>query len=255
MTSNLNTRTVVCQDDLVTGAHCRTPSPVYFANIPLLWQMLELTVGDWQRELRPYQECVDAAPESAVLAEAMRGFAELQPYFLKTLFSYAVFVVSLEGAYKRFYSDLNGLNKVPSLRVSHGTPPQRTPFLNKVRLIRNVAIAHIGSHKVSAATSIAASSWQPMSLVTPIGSRPNLDRLTFGGMRTVITTDNGAKIQSQDLEVEGVSELDRQCREYLTKYDQMCVEYLDAIHRRLPVDVGSVRYSSCRSSGQSPSAS
>lgn len=244
MPSNLETRSVVCRDDLATGAHCRTPSPIYFTNIALLWQILALTVADWRRELRPYQEAVDAAAENAVLAESMRAFSELQPYLLKTLFSYAVFVVSLESVYEQLYADLNRLNEVECLRVPHGKPPQRTSFMNKVRLIRNIGIAHIGSERVSAATSITASSWQPMSLATRIGERPNLDRITFGGLRTIITTHGGTKLKSEDLQVEGISELDRNCDEYLTRYDEMCVQYLDAIHSRLPIVDGNVRYSS-----------
>jgi hypothetical protein len=213
-------------------------------NIALLWQILALTVADWRRELQPYQDAVDAAAENAVLAESARAFSELQPYFLKTLFSYAVFVVALETAYEGFYADLNRLNEARCLRVPHGKPPTRTSFMNKVRLIRNVAIAHIGSDRVSTATSIAASSWQPMSLGARIGERPNLDRITFGGLRTIITIRGGTKVESEDLEVEGISELDRHCDEYLSKYDQMCVQYLDAIHSRLPIVDGNVRYSS-----------
>jgi len=204
---------------------------------------MDLTVSDWFREVTPWQQRVDqAARESDRLSAALEGFSILQPYFLKTLFSYAVFFVSLEDVYFRFYADLNELNRKPFLCVRHRKPPTKTPYVKKVRLIRNVAIAHVASSNTNPATAIAAASWQPMSIDTQVGGMWDLDRITFGALRVRTHDGTGSVGNSKDLKIQGIAELDRHCRRYLSEYDTVCASYLGAIHGRLPIDVGSQRY-------------
>ena len=48
--------------------------------------------------------------------------------------------------------------------------------------------------------------------------------------------------QSDDLEIKGVPELDKQCKQYLDEYNSICSDYLKAIHAKLPMTVGNENY-------------
>ena len=218
----------------VTVGNSRLPTPQLLSNIPMLHLILEEVVEDWLRAVKPYQKKVDDADsESAMILAMGSGFMELQPQLLKCLFSYAFFFVATDEAYKRLYEELNQANKDPGLRLQHGKPPQETPFVKKIRTIRNIAIAHFSakpSKKVSAIDAFAAMSWQPMSLGWSEGSRPDLEKLTFGSGGFSGTDDSGQSVESKDLEVPGVRAAHKHCLPYLNQYDKMCCDYLEALH-------------------------
>lgn len=132
---------------------------------------------------------------------------------MKSIFSYAVFFIALEGAYDRFYEELNALNGNSFLRVSHDKRPKPTTYLEKVRMIRNISVAHIGSKKKRAANAAVAMMWQPMTLGKGVNESWDLNKMTFGGMKLTLRDSTGKIIdQSNDLEIKGISEMDDLCR-------------------------------------------
>jgi len=211
------------------------PTPQLLTNIPILHRILEEVFKDWLRAVEPYQRKVDEAEDdSATIISGVTGFAELQPLLLKCLFSYAFFFVAADNAYKHLYAELNQANKDLDLHLQHDKPPKDTPFLKKIRLIRNKAIAHFPgrpSEKWSSLDIFAAISWQPMGMSWRTGERPNLENVTFGPGHFSGTDDSGQKIKSQDLEVTGLRIAhSRHCLPYLDQYDRMCCDYLKALH-------------------------
>ncbi|MFZ1508774.1 MAG: hypothetical protein WAV74_18550 [Anaerolineae bacterium] len=203
-----------------------------------------MVAQDWKREVTPLQEAVNSSlNENEELFHMTKAFSSLQPLYLKCLFSYAVFFIAIEGAYDRFYEELNALNQKPFFRVKHNKKPKPTAYVEKVRMIRNISIAHIGSKKERAANSAAAMMWQPMTLSKKTNESWNLDSMAFGAMKLTLRDATGTAIdQSDDLEIKGVLDLDKQCKQYLDEYDSICSDYLKAIHARLPIDVGDEKY-------------
>ena len=221
----------------VTVGNSRLPTPQLLSNIPMLLLFLKEVVEDWKRAVKPYQKTVDDADgDSARLFAVGSGFMELQPQLLKCLFSYAFFFVATGNAYRQLYEDLNQANRISGLNLKHGKPPRDTPFVEKIRLIRNISIAHFPgtlSKKVSHLDAYAAMSWQPMSLGWSTGSRPDLEKLTFAPGRFRGTDASGQRVESKDLEVPGVRAAHAECLPYLNEYDKMCCDYLKALHAAL----------------------
>ena len=142
----------------------------------MLHLILEEVVEDWIRAVKPYQKRVDDTDsDSARIFAAGSGFMELRPQFLKCLFSYAFFFVSTDNAYGNLYEELNRANNDSCLNIKHDKPPRDTPFIEKIRLIRNISIAHFPakpSKQVSALDAYAAMDWMPMSM--PVDDLENL---------------------------------------------------------------------------------
>ena len=208
------------------------PSPQLLTNIPMLHWMLGDVLEDWLRAVEPYQTRVDEAQtEPEKLCAVGTGFMELQPALLKCLFSYAFFFVSADNAYHNFYKDLNRANHLSGLKLKHHKPPKMTPFLTKITTIRDISIAHIPSEKAEPIDAFAAMSWQPMSLSYPNGGQPDLEKLIFVPGRFRGTDATGQVKQSMDLEVSGIETPHTEhCLPYLERYDEVCCEYLRALH-------------------------
>ena len=217
----------VCGEDL--------PSPLLFANIPILHCILDEVIGDWLRAVEPYQEQIDGAlSESETLQAITSGIMALQPSFLKGLFSYAFFFVATDNAYDYFYKELDRANYHSGLKLKHRRRPKATSFIRKIRTIRNISIAHFPSKeaikKGRAIDAFAAASWSPMALSSSRDRRPDLEKLTFAPGRLRGTDDSDRSIESQDLEVSGIkSAHNDHCLPYLNEYDDVCCEYLHAI--------------------------
>jgi hypothetical protein len=235
----------VCCDNPKSKSHSRKPDPELFSDIPLLWQILGIVVSDWRREIAPLQKAIDTAgTESEKLYHFSRAFFSLQPHYLKCLFSYSVFFVALEGAYGVFYTQLNELNRRAFFNCTHRKPPNRTNYTEKVRLIRNISLVHMGSNEEDPVTSAAAMMWQPLTASKKQDEEWDLDKITFGGFKRIARDAKGNTIsQSRDLEIRGTSELETECRRYLLEYDTLCSDYLKAIHAKLPITVGDEEYS------------
>ena len=211
------------------------PYPNLYNNIPLLHRFLEEALEDWLRAVEPYQVKLDSWDgEQVDWGNLSSGFMELQPFLLKSLFSYAFFFVSADNAYKNFYSRLNRANNLSGIRLKHQKPPHETPFVCKIHTIRDIAIAHMPSEKASPIDAFAAMSWQPMALSWNDEGPPDLERLTFGCGQFRGTDASGSRVVSQDLEVPGIKTAHHDhCLPYLEDFDQVCCEYLQALHRAL----------------------
>jgi hypothetical protein len=216
-----------------------------FSNIPLLLEILEQITQDWKREATPFQKAInDSDTEDEKLFHVSQAFIRLQPCYLKCLFSHSMFFVALEGAYNVFYAELNALNREPQFRVNHEGPPTAHAYIEKVRLVRNISIVHLGSNEVEKIDSAAAMMWQPLTLGKDISASWDLDKLTFGAMKLTVRDRAGKVVnQSADMEIGGIPELSTECSKYINKYDQICADYLGKIGAKLPVTVGDIEYS------------
>lgn len=234
-------RPILCQtaDGVVTGIW---PHPNLFDNIPILREVLVLIIDDWNRDTEPNQRAIDQAPIEDVY-HRLRVMVELRARFAKCLFSYALFFEALCKTYGEFYSDLNHLNRQQGLRLKHAKRPQQGPDLDRIKIIRNVGIAHPldPDQGVDELTAEAASFWHP-TLANPIGERPQVADLIFGGFRLNRHDAKGEVIeQSSDIEVR-IPEMHTRCMAYLDEYDQTCADYLNAIIERLPLTVDNMVY-------------
>ena len=207
------------------------PPPQLLENIPMLHQILTEVVGDWLRSVEPYQEQIDSAEGGSAAYEVAKALEGLRPVLLKCLFSYAFFFVATDKAYEVVYEKLNRANKLACLGLKHEKPPKMTPFVKKTRSIRNWSIAHFPSKKADHIDAVAAMSWRPMSLSTSLGGCWDLEKLTFGAFRLNCTDASGQRRNSQDFEVQGLTNLhDAHCLPYLAQYDKVCAEYLRDLH-------------------------
>ena len=220
----------------VTVCGKRMPAPQLFSNIPMLHRILEEIVKDWLRALGPYQKKVDEVDgEMEQALAAVRGREDLDPVFLKCLFSYVLLFAATDKAYEHFYAELNRANNVSGLRLRYGKPPPKSAFVEKIIRIRNTAIAHFPSDRADPIDAFAAMTWQPMSLSWSKGVRPDLEKLTFSPGRFRGTDESGQRVESQDLEIPGVKTAHYDhCLPYLNRYDEVCCAYLQALQDKLP---------------------
>ena len=200
------------------------PSPVVRQNIDTLRDILDEVVRDWHVAVDPWQRKINEAPHDSLVVVA--AITALRPIFLKCLFSYALFAVSLEGAYVAVFRDLRQANRELGLRVKEPKKPSRTSEFHKIERIRNCSIAHFPSSEADPIDSLAAMSWGLMKL----DSASNLERLTFGGF-TRVATDlrSGQRVRSKDLEVSGLSQIHGFCSGYFDSYSNACATFLQAL--------------------------
>ena len=212
------------------------PPPQLLTNIPTLHWILEQVVEDWLRAVEPYQAQIErtVSNPNMLLTDTLVGFEELQAPFLKCLFSYAFFFVAADTAYTNLLRRLNRARALSGLDLEPPDPPQRESFVEKIRKIRNSAIAHISSGDTDSIDSFAAMSWQPMSLSSVGVGHPDLEKLTFAPGYFRGTDASGQNVQSQDLEVSGLKTAHYgHCLPYLESYDEVCCEYLKALQAAL----------------------
>jgi hypothetical protein len=221
--------------------------PNLYSNIPLLWEFLDLVVDDWNRTAEPYQNKINKSKsEKEKYYFLAKAFADLQPYFLKCLFSYVFFFVAIDKAYELLFRELNNLNKEVVFKVKHEKQPKKNDYIKKVILIRNNSIAHLGSNeKLKGLDLKAAMSWQPMTLSGSIKDICNINNMSFGSMKWRRKNNSGGieKEQSIDLEIKGIHEIDEYCIEYLVKFDKVCASYLENLISKLPAETESKAFS------------
>jgi hypothetical protein len=231
---------IVCCDNKKNKSHWRKPKPALYSNIPMLWDILKSIEIDWKREAEPFQVCIDkSTSKNEQLFSVGKAFIGLQPHYLKCLFSYVMFFVSLENTYDLFYRELNTLNRKPVFNVKHNNKkPKRNNYIKKVRLIRNISIAHIGSSKINRIDSKAGMTWQPLSLAKSKDDEGwDINKMAFGSFRMTSRDSSGKVIEQQcvDLEIKGILELHKRCMEYIDEYDEICANYLTTIISKLPI--------------------
>ena len=230
MTSNLANVSPV----IVSG---RTmPPPQLLQNIPTLHWILEQVVEDWLRAVEPYQAQIDKMGSNPDISftNSLVGFSELQAPFLKCLFSYAFFFVAADTAYTNLLKRLNRARDLSGLDLKSPDPPSREPLVKKIRTIRNVAIAHISSGDTDSIDNFSAMTWNPMSLSSVSGGRPDLEKLTFAPGYFRGTDASGRDVRSQDFEVSGLKTPHYgHCLPYLESYDEICCDYLKALQAEM----------------------
>jgi hypothetical protein len=220
----------------------RCPTPMLFSNIPLVWEILDQITQDWKREVTPFQKAVDDSTiESEKQWHVYQAFHDLQPCYLKCLFSYSMFFVALKKAYDLFYNELSALNRKPQFGIVCEEKPKPNAYIKKVWRIRDISISHIGSKSSKKIDSLAAMMWQPLVLQKDIIGSWDLDKLTFGGMKLRGRDTTGNVIsESADMEIGGIPELSAECSNYLDRYDQICAGYLSTMCAKLPMTVGDI---------------
>ena len=199
------------------------------SNVAIVHEILAMIVEDWHRAVAPYETRIIDGRENPNFVMG-HAFLELQPAFLKSLFSYVFFFVAADQAYQAVWKSLKRLNKIA--RVDHGKSPRVSAVIEKARTIRDWSIAHFPSDRASPLDREAAMSWTPMTLSGPTNGDWNLKELTFGGFRLTYTDASGNVVQSRDLEVQGLDALHHSCITYLEAYDSACADFLEALHRK-----------------------
>lgn len=212
------------------------PPPQVLQNIPTLHWILEQVVEDWLRAVEPYQAQIDkmgSNPDMS-LTNILDGLSELQAPFLKCLFSYAFFFVAADTAYTNLLRRLNRARDLSGLNPESPCPRSREPFVKMIRTIRNIAIAHISSGDTDSIDSFSAMTWNPMSLSSVSGGRPDLENLAFAPGYFRGTDASGRNVRSQDLEVSGLKTPHYgHCLPYLESYDEICCDYLKELQAAL----------------------
>jgi hypothetical protein len=207
----------------------RRPTPPILENIATLRSILDLVVDDWRHAVEPFQGELDQNPNDIYLRAKL--FMELQPIFLKCLFSYVFFTIALKEAYEKVYKQLNDANRDLKLKVKKPKRPNKTAVITKVLTIRNCSIAHFPSNNAEPPKAFAAMSWAPMALDSSSG-KVDLEKLTFNpGRWRVRDKTTGKIVKSLDLEVRGLVSLHRDCTRYLDGYGKACSDYLRALHK------------------------
>jgi len=205
----------------------KVPTPQLLSNIPLLYSFLYATVQDWKRVSAPYQYEIDQAPPDDHVTAA-RAFMELQPDFLRYLFSYCFFFVSAENAFRSLHDELKDV--AGTLGLHAPDPPAATAYVRKVRTIRNMSIAHMPSNRGRPIMRTAAMDWQPLTWGKKSGDRWDVDAITFGGLvHTVRDSQGNVLDQSDDICVQGIFELHEHCIRFLNAYDAVCCDLLSLI--------------------------
>ncbi|MFT3893604.1 MAG: hypothetical protein QM730_18400 [Anaerolineales bacterium] len=237
---------IICFESKKDSSSWKQPKPVLYTNIPMLWKILESVIQDWERAAEPFQNSIDSSKtENEKIYHVGRALLELPIYYFKCLFSYVTFFVALENAYDLFYEELNAINRMKVFRVQHHKKPQRNSYIEKVRAVRNISIAHIGSKEVSRIDAKAGMMWEPLMLTKKIDEAWDLSKLSFGSgkWKSRDLTGNTIEEQSIDLEIGGISEMRSECMNFIDRYDEVCAEYLNALAEKLPVEEGDTFYS------------
>jgi hypothetical protein len=237
---------IICFEGKKDNSSWKQPRPALYTNISMLWKILESVIQDWERAAEPFQNNIDSATtENEKVYYVGRAFLELPTYYFKCLFSYVTFFVALENAYDLFYEELNAINRTYIFRIQHHKKPQRNRYIQKVRNVRNISIAHIGSKEVSRIDAKAGMMWEPLSLTKNKDESWNIGKLSFGSgkWKSRDLAGNIIEKQSIDLEIGGISELQDECMNYIDRYDEVCAGYLNALAEKLPTEDGDTFYS------------
>jgi len=203
-------------------------------------------VQDWKREAEPIQQQIDSSSEIEQFWHIAQAFNNLQTCYLKCLFSYVLFFVALVNAYDLFYEELNAINRITNLHIKHDKRPKANMYIDKVRKIRNISIAHLGSKETSPIDSVAAMMWQPLTLNKGHAEPWDINKFTFSeGTLSFRDMMGNVIAQSSDMEIGGIIELNERCMEFLDEYDRTCATYLENIVSKLPVTIDNIQYRGC----------
>lgn len=195
---------------------------------------------DWEHASFDYQQRLDENPEA--IFPIAKAFRELPPVYLKCLFSFAFFAVSLEDAYEALRADINKLNEASCFRITPPSKPKKNPYLRKVRRIRNNVIAHINSTKLDDFESFVAQTWD-VGWSKQEADHWHVDKLNFKSWKYVRKDQDGSLIrESEDYEVSGFMEFYDECMNHFIEEDAYCCGFLDALVAKLPTQDADFQY-------------
>ncbi len=239
MTSHLHEKKPLVISDR-DGVKRMLPVPELLHNFRFLHYFLEEVYSDWKRASQPYQVDIDqSAPEMDFNYSTGKAFLELQPIFLKTVFSYVMFFIAAASAYEQLYSQLNEANHLTRAHVKHHKPPRENRTIRNIQRARNWSIVHMNSSKADELTSVSAISWQPLSWGKRSTEKWDVDKLQFGTFRRVLRSPDGEILkESKDIELPGISKLHETSMAYLEKYNAICSDYLDSLHIHVSESTG-----------------
>jgi len=200
-------------------------------NISLLNQFLEIVLDDWKQVSFPVQREIDEIGEKGSMFTGIEAFIKLEPHFLKCLFSYAFFFVSLEKCYKSIYSDLINICKNPKYRINHPKLPKRSSDLDKLNLVRNWSIAHIGeANSKNKEDIIGSMSWTPILLSKDNTSSFDYINIQFETLNVRIDPANGGIINTTSkLEIPDLLTLHNEVENYYSHYEDVILIIIEGI--------------------------
>lgn len=246
---------------LIPPSSWSVPDPALFWNITLLWGILDRIVSDWRAVASRYQRRIDTATKHGGEKGASSAFNalynEIKSYFVQHLFSYITFFLMLEDAYDCIYRNLNELNKEPFLQLKHGTPPLKPAMRDKIDLVRNKSIAHLGDRIKNKSLppftaeldsgdvidSICGLIWD-LAYPTKRNGAAVVEDMIFGATGTIRENRlKGEVFQPQDRMIGPIPSMHNELVAYLTIFDEVCADYLSAIRGKLPIEIDKTRYS------------
>lgn len=218
--------------DAGKGSGKRLPMPELIHNFRLLHFFLEEVYCDWMRSIKPYQEKIDEAHgKSQFNYPAAEAFIEIQPLFLKNIFSYCMFFVATDLAYEKVYQQLNTANQITQTYIQHDKPPNKNRIIKNIRRVRNCSIVHMASDISDKLTSFSAINWQPLTWGKIANEKWDLNTMRFGSFRNIIRNNEGEVIEeSEDIELPGFQKTHFESIKYLERFDDICSIYLNDLH-------------------------
>jgi len=224
-----------------------------YDNIEMIWGFLEDTVSECLKRSAPYQEKINSSFRVGNISYFdLEALHSLPRYYIKYLFTYVFFFGALTEVYEVFYDDLKNLNdelhKEHQLRIKLPKMPKKTPYIEKVKKIRNISITHVGKqNKKNPATSTVAANWKYVTIELPKNEPMDINKLCFFSCRIDCKDSDGKMVHtSEDLEIKGIHELHENCTKYLEEFDSVCAEILEKISCELPLKNGDKEFTLIR---------
>lgn len=206
------------------------PEQHVLENIPVIWMMLEQVIQDWSISSKAYPSFAKVKEKDKQAALEFEAFQLFKPRLFQCLFSYIIFFFMLENGYNFVYSELNRINRDLGLRISHKKPPERTEFITGLWKLRNYTVAHwAGTEQKNISDSAAGRQWGYAFAHTKRHEE------WAGDMEHIVPGFPGIAIAS-------IPETHDRCSNYLSKFDQVCADYLKAIIVQMPKTLNGVEY-------------
>lgn len=226
--------------------HWRLPSSILISNINHLTAILEITIEDWLKKIKPYQRHLNRLEPPVInkLHYITKTNKKLRPFFLKSLFSYVLFFKSINNAYKKLNKEIKELKSEiyrktgKRIKTSKNTLPEIYTFdyLKKVKIIRDISISHIESeNKGRKMTALLASEWDFTTYQFP--ENYNFEKAVFASGKWISRNKNDNKVieESSDLEIKGILELHSNCVRFIDECDKVCSNQYKEIVNYLPL--------------------
>ena len=199
---------------------------------PTLWNVLHQIHEDRIRESNEYNyaDYKGDNPEVDRAVFLLIVMEDLKPRYIHCLFSYINFFFTLEIGFSNLYGELKRFQAHLGLGLKIPKKPRAPENYHKLRRIRNHTVVHWGGPDKNADINSAAGRMWGFSVDS------NADTLL--ALRVGASSIAGA----DDRYLEPISEIHRNCADYLKAYDDLCAGILEEVASRLPTTVGDIEY-------------